>query len=136
MQAAAQRIGRPMAAIDVLAGLLDGPARPLVMTRGAQKSILTASGRRLIASDLSGPKSLVRLVDEATGSTVALLRAEELAELQTRYPERGGYLVLQRDDSLVSLRWEARRLLKSVLRGDAELPVRVEWVSREVRRSN
>ncbi|MFC5502068.1 glycosyltransferase [Lysinimonas soli] len=136
MQAAAQRIGRPMAAADVLTGLLDGPDRPLVLTRGAQKSILTASARRLIASDLSGPKSLVRLVDPATDSTVALLRAEELADLQTRYPERGGYLVLQRDDSLVSLRWEARRLLKSLLRGDAELPVRVEWASKGVRPSS
>jgi processive 1,2-diacylglycerol beta-glucosyltransferase len=136
MQAAAQRIGRPMAAADVLTGLLDGPARPLVMTRAAQKSILTASARRLIASDLSGPKSLVRLVDAATDSTVALLRAEELADLQNRYPERDGKLVLQRDDSLVSLRWEARRLLKAVLRGDAELPVRVELVSKAERRSN
>jgi len=129
MQAAAQRIGRPMAAADVLSGLLDGPARPLVMTRGAQRSILRASSQRLIASDLSGPKSLVRLVDPVTDSTVALLRAEELAELQTRHPERDGHLVLQRDDALVPLRWEARRLLKSVLRGDAELPVRVEFVS-------
>jgi processive 1,2-diacylglycerol beta-glucosyltransferase len=136
MQAAAQRIGRPMAAADVLTGLLDGPARPLVMTRGAQRSILTASARRLIASDLTGPKSLVRLVDAATDSTIGLLRVEELADLQTRYPERDGHLVLQRDDSLVSLRWEARRLLKSVLRGDAELPVRVEWVSKAVRRSS
>src|SRR6185312_12418042 len=66
MQAAAQRLGRPMAAADVLTGLLDGPARPLVITRGAEKSILAASARRLIASDLSGPKSLVRLVDGAT----------------------------------------------------------------------
>ena len=129
MQAAAQRLGRPMAAADVLTGLLDGPARPLVITRGAEKSILAASARRLIASDLSGPKSLVRLVDRATGSTVALLREDELVELQSRHPSRDGHLVLQRDDALVALRWEARRLLKSVLRGDAELPVRVEWVS-------
>ncbi|HEY4225573.1 MAG TPA: glycosyltransferase [Pseudolysinimonas sp.] len=129
MQAAAQRLGRPMAAVDVLSGLLDGPARPLVMTRGAQKSILTASARRLIASDLTGPKALVRLVDPATDSTVALLRVEELVDLQTRHPERNGHLVLQRDDALVPLRWEARRLLRSVLRGDSELPVRVELVS-------
>jgi processive 1,2-diacylglycerol beta-glucosyltransferase len=129
MQAAAQRLGRPMAAADVLTGLLDGPARPLVMTRGAQRSILRASSQRLIASDLTGPKSLVRLVDRATDSTVALLREEELVELQSRHPNRDGHLVLQRDDALVPLRWEARRLLKSVLRGDAELPVRVEFVS-------
>jgi len=129
MQAAAQRLGRPMAAADVLTGLLDGPARPLVITRGAEKSILAASARRLIASDLSGPKSLVRLVDGATDSTVALLRQDELVELQSRHPSRDGHLVLQRDDALVALRWEARRLLRSVLRGDAELPVRVERVS-------
>jgi processive 1,2-diacylglycerol beta-glucosyltransferase len=129
MQAAALRIGRPHAASDVLTGLLDGPARPLVMTRGAQRSILKASSRRLIASDLTGPKSLVRLVDQTTGSTVALLRVEELDDLQKRHPQRDGLLVLQRDDALVPLRWEARRLLKSVLRGDAELPVRVERVS-------
>jgi len=129
MQAAAQRLGRPMAAADVLTGLLGGSARPLVMTRGAEKSILAASARRLIASDLTGPKSLVRLVDPTTHSTVALLREEELLELQSRHPNRDGHLVLQRDDALVALRWEARRLLKSVLRGDAELPVRVERVS-------
>jgi len=129
MQAAAQRLGRPMAAADVLSGLLDGPVRPLVMTRGAQRSILKASSRRLIASDLSGPKALVRLVDRATGSTVALLREEELDDLQRRHPEREGHLVLQRDDGLVPLRWEGRRLLRSVLRGDAELPVRVERLS-------
>jgi processive 1,2-diacylglycerol beta-glucosyltransferase len=133
MQAAAQRLGRPLAAADVLTGLLDGPARPLVMTRGAQRSILKASSQRLIASDLTGPKALVRLVDAATGSTVALLRVEELDELKTRHPERHGHLVLQRDDALVPLRWEARRLLKSVLRGDRELPVRVEFVSAPVR---
>ncbi|HEX7835022.1 MAG TPA: glycosyltransferase, partial [Pseudolysinimonas sp.] len=54
MRAAAQRLGRPLAAADVLTGLLDGPDRPLVVTRGAQKSILSASARRLIASDLTG----------------------------------------------------------------------------------
>lgn len=140
MQAAAQRLGRPAAAADVLTGLLDGPARPLVMTRGAQRSMLRASSRRLIASDLSGPKALVRLVDQASDSSVALLRVEELADLQARHPQRDGRLVLQRDDALVPLRWEARRLLKSVLRGDAELPVRVEPVSSDaatgVRRSS
>ena len=101
MQAAARRTGRPSAAADVLTGLLDGPARPLVMTRGAQKSILTASARRLIASDLSGRKSLVRLVDGV--STVALLRTEELDDLRRRSVERDGTLVLQRDDALVSV---------------------------------
>jgi processive 1,2-diacylglycerol beta-glucosyltransferase len=132
MQAAARRTGRPGAAADVLTGLLEGPARPLVMTRGAQKSILAASERRLIASDLTGPKALVRLVDAATDATVALLRAEELDELRTRHPYRGGHLVLQRDDALVPLRWEARRLLNSVLRSDDELPVRIEALTRRV----
>ncbi|MEO6533920.1 MAG: glycosyltransferase [Pseudolysinimonas sp.] len=132
MQAAAKRIGRPMAAADVLTGVLDGPDRPLVMTRGAQKSILTASARRLIASDLTGPKSLVRLVDRATDSTVALLRLEELDDLQKRHPQQDGQLVLQRDDALLPLRREARRLLKSVLRGDRALAVRVEAVSAAV----
>jgi processive 1,2-diacylglycerol beta-glucosyltransferase len=133
MHAAAQRIGRPLAAADVLTGLLDGPARPLVVTRGAQKSILSASARRLIASDLTGRKSLVRLVDRATDSTVALLRLEELEDLQRRYADRDGDLVLQHDDALVSLRWEARRLLGSVLRGDHELLVGVEPVGDAVR---
>jgi processive 1,2-diacylglycerol beta-glucosyltransferase len=133
MHAAAQRIGRPLAAADVLTGLLDGPARPLVVTRGAQKSILSASARRLIASDLTGRKSLIRLVDRATNSTVALLRLEELEDLQRRYADRDGNLVLQRDDALVSLHWEARRLLGSVLRDDHELPVKVEPVAGTVR---
>lgn len=125
MQGAARRIGRPDAARDVLAALLDGPARPLVVTRGAQKSILTASERRLVVSDLTGPKSLRQLVDAATGSTVALLRAEEVADLQKRHAGEKGTLVLRRDDALVPLRWEARGLLSGILGDDAELLVRV-----------
>jgi processive 1,2-diacylglycerol beta-glucosyltransferase len=125
MQAAAQRIGRPDAAAEVLSGLLDGPSRPLVVTRGAQKSILGASEQRLIASDLTGPTSLVRLIDRAAGSTVALLQAEELVDLQKRFSDPEGNLVL-RHETRTSFRWEARRLLRSVLRDDQELPVRVE----------
>lgn len=126
MQAAAQRIGRPDAAADVLRGLLDGPARPLVVTRGAQKSILAASERRLIASDLTGPTALMRLIDRDVGTTVALLQAEELGDLQKRYGDAGGNLMLQRGDTRSSFPWEARRLLSAVLRGDQELSVRVE----------
>lgn len=125
MQAAAQRIGRPHAAADVLSGLLDGPSRPLVVTRGAQKSILAASEQRLIASDLTGPSSLVRLIDPADDSTVALLRADELVDLQKRYADSDGNLVLQ-PETRASFRWEARRLLRSVLRGDESLAVSVE----------
>jgi processive 1,2-diacylglycerol beta-glucosyltransferase len=33
--------------------------------------------------------------------------------------------VLRRDESRAPFRWEARRLLRSVLRGDDSLPVRV-----------
>ena len=126
MQAAARRIGRPNAAADVLRGLLDGPSRPLVVTRDAQKSILSASEHRLIASDLAGPHSLVRLVDRAAESTVALLRAEEVVDLQRRYADGDGNLLLRPDESLDPFRWEARRLLHAVLRGDRELAVRVE----------
>ena len=129
MQASARRIGRPDAAADVLKGLLEGSSRPLVVTRGAQKSILAASERRLIASDLTGPKSLLRLVDPATDSTVGLLRAGELDDLWKRSTGSDGELVLQRDDALVPLRWEARRLLSTVLRGDDELVVQVETLS-------
>lgn len=128
MQAAAQRIGRPDAAADVLTRLLDGPSRPLVVTRAAQKTILNASESRLVATDLTGPSSLVRLVDEAAGSTVALLRAEELGDLQKRYATPNGNLVLRRDHPPMAIRWEARRLLRAMLRGDDVLPVRVEGV--------
>nr|WP_235047000.1 glycosyltransferase [Arthrobacter nitrophenolicus] len=55
MQAAARRTGRPEAAADVLTGLLDGPSRPLVVTRAAQKTILAESEQRLVASDLPDP---------------------------------------------------------------------------------
>jgi len=126
MQAAAHRIGRPDAAADVIRGLLDGPSRPLVVTRGAQKSVLAASERRLIASDLTGPTALVRLIDRDTDRTVALLRAEELGDLQKRYGDDGGNLMLQRDDTRSPFPWEARRLLTSVLRDDQQLSVRVE----------
>jgi processive 1,2-diacylglycerol beta-glucosyltransferase len=128
MQAAAQRTGRPGAAADVLAGLLDGPFRPLVVTRAAQKTILAASEQRVVATDLTGPTSLVRLIDPAAGSTVALLRAEELGDLQKRYATPEG-LVLRRNQAPVSLRWEERRLLRAMLRGDDALPVRVEGLS-------
>ncbi len=126
MQDAARRTGRPDAAAQVLSSLLDGADRPLVVTRGAQKSILSASEQRLIASDLTGPKSLYRLVDAETNSTVALVRSEELEDLQKRYSSSGDHLVLQRDDALVPLRWEERRLVTTVLRGDATLRVRPE----------
>lgn len=132
MQAAAQRIGRPAAAADVLSGLLDGPSRPLVVTRGAQKTILAASEQRLIASELTGPTSLVRLIDRATDSTVALLRAEELVDLEKRYADADGNLVLRHEETRISIRWEARRLLRSVLRGDPSLAVGVEGLAAPV----
>ncbi|MEO8263034.1 MAG: glycosyltransferase, partial [Pseudolysinimonas sp.] len=114
MTEAAQRIGRPDAAADVLRRLLDGSNRPLVVTRGAQKSILAASERRLIASDLTGPTALVRLIDRNADSTVALLQAQELGDLQKRYGDAGANLMLQRDDTRSPFPWEARRLLTSV----------------------
>jgi processive 1,2-diacylglycerol beta-glucosyltransferase len=126
MQAAAQRIGRPDAAIDVLNGVLDGPSRPLVVTRAAQKSILAASEERLIASDLTGSNSLVRLIDKEDAATIALVTAAELIDLERRFAAPLGELVLQVDETRVPFRWEARRLLRSVLRGDTSLPVRVE----------
>lgn len=129
MKAAAKRIGRPDAAADVVNGLLDGPSRPLVVTRGAQKSILAASEQRLTASELSGSSSLVRLIDRATESTVALLRAEELVDLHRRYADADGNLVLRPDETRVSFRWEARRLLRSILRDDHALPVRVDTLA-------
>ncbi len=129
MQAAARRIGRPDAAADVLTGLLDGPSRPLVVTRAAQKTILSASEQRLVATDLTGPSSLVRLIDSAAGSTVGLLQTEELRDLQKRYETPDEGLVLRRGQAPVSLRWEMRRLLRALLRKDNALPVRIEGLS-------
>ncbi|MBG6226491.1 processive 1,2-diacylglycerol beta-glucosyltransferase [Arthrobacter sp. CAN_A2] len=129
MQAAAWRTGRPDAAADVLAGLLDGPSRPLVVTRAAQKTILAASEQRVVATDLTGSESLVRLVDSAAGSTVALLQAGELGHLQKRYATPHGGLVLRRDRAPASFRWESRRLFRAMLSGDVALPVRVEELS-------
>jgi processive 1,2-diacylglycerol beta-glucosyltransferase len=126
MQAAAHRIGRPAAAEQVVSSLLGGPSRPLVVTRGAQKSILAASERRQLASELSGPSALVRLIDPVDDSAVALVQAEELVDLAEGYAEPGGQLVLRREESRLPLRWEARRLLRSVLGDDETLPVRVE----------
>jgi processive 1,2-diacylglycerol beta-glucosyltransferase len=133
MQAAARRTGRPDAAADVLTGLLDGPSRPLVVTRAAQKTILAASEQRVVATDLTGPSSLVRLIDPAAGSTVALLQAEELRDLQKRYATPNGGLVLRRGQAPLLLRWEERRLLRAMLRGDDALPVRVERLSAPLR---
>ena len=129
MQAAARRIGRPDAAADVVDRSLAGPPRPLVVTRAAQRSILAASEKRLSAGDLSGPKSLVRLVDPEAGSTVALLRAEEIDELQRRYVTRSGRLLLQRDEALLSFPSEVRRLVDSILREDRTLDVEVQTLA-------
>ncbi len=126
MQAAAQRTGRPDAAADVLNDLLGGPSRPLVVTRAAQRTILAASEQRFVATDLTGPSSLVRLVDQASGCTVALLQEEELADLQKRYATSDGDLVLRPGQASLLLHWEERRLLRAMLRGDDALPVRVE----------
>lgn len=126
MQAAAQRAGRPDAAAEVLSGLLDGPSRPLVITRAAQKTILSASEERVVATDLSGPSALVRLIDAATGSTVVLLQALELEDLQKRYGTRGGGLMLRRGQALRSLRREERRLIRAILGEDETLSVHVE----------
>ena len=129
MQVAAQRTGSPDAAADVLSGPLDGPSRPLVVSRAAQKTILAESERRVVATDLTGPSSLVRLVEEVAGNTVALLQAEELIALRKRYATGAGGLILRRDHALVSLQWEQRRLLRAMLRGEDVLPVRVEGPS-------
>jgi processive 1,2-diacylglycerol beta-glucosyltransferase len=129
MQAAAHRIGRPDAASDVLGRLLDGDPRPLIVTRGAQKSILGASERRMIASELTGDGALVRLVDPVAKSTVALLTAEDLVDLSRRYGGADGELVLRHDESWAPVRGPAKRLLRAVLRDDQSLPVRVEALS-------
>lgn len=129
MQAAARRVGRPDAARDVVERLLDGPARPFVVTRAAQKTIFDASARRVVASELEGESALVRLVDPAASSTVALLRAGELDDLQQRYTGPDGTLVLRRDDAVLSVRRDTQRLLRAVLGPDDELAVRVEGLA-------
>ena len=97
------------------------------MTRAAQKTILDASERRVVASDLTGPSSLVHLIDRAAGSTVAVLRAEEADDLRGRFADANGDLVLRRSGSLFGR--ELRRLLRSVLRADDALAVRVEGLT-------
>ncbi|MDQ0735076.1 MGDG synthase family glycosyltransferase [Arthrobacter agilis] len=129
MRAAAQRIGRPDAAANVLTRLLGGPARPLVVTRAAQRTIFAASDQRVVATDLTGPSSLVRLVDSAAASTIALLQVKELKDLQKRYATPNGDLVLRRGQASISLRWEPRRFLRALLRRDDALPVRIEGLS-------
>ncbi|MBG6189082.1 processive 1,2-diacylglycerol beta-glucosyltransferase [Arthrobacter sp. CAN_A212] len=129
MQAAARRIGRPEAAANVLANTLDGPSRPLVVTRAAQKTILTASGQRVVATDLTGPSALARLIDSAAGSTVALLQAGELDNLKKRYAAPNGGMVLRRGQAHRWLPREARRLLRALLQSDKTLSVRAEGVS-------
>ena len=126
MQAAARSIGRPDAAADVLTGLLDGPSRPLIVTRAAQRTILAESGQRVVATDLTGPSALVRLIDSAEESTVALLQAAELDDLRKRYATVNGDLVLRRGQATLWPRREGRRLLSALLLGDKALPVRIE----------
>jgi processive 1,2-diacylglycerol beta-glucosyltransferase len=126
MQAAAARIGRPDAAADALNRVLDGPSRPVIVTRAAQRTILDASDRRIVASDLTGPTSLVRLVESDTGSTVAVLRAEQVDDLKARHAETGDALVLRRTQASLPFGWEVRRLLRGVLRSDDALSVHVE----------
>ncbi|WP_309073257.1 hypothetical protein [Paenarthrobacter sp.] len=66
------------------------------------------------------------MVDQDSGSTVALLQEEELADLQKRYTTSDGDLVLRHGRASLLLHWEERRLIRAMLRGDHELPVRVE----------
>ncbi|RFA07634.1 polysaccharide biosynthesis protein [Subtercola boreus] len=129
MQAAAKRTGRPDAAADVLASLLGGASRPLVISRAAQKSILTGAERRVVASDSTGASSLVRLIDDTTGSTIALVQTKELDGLQKRYGVSSERLVLRQDASPASPQRGERRLIRAVLRGDDLLPVRIERLS-------
>ncbi|MBI5160935.1 MAG: glycosyltransferase [Micrococcales bacterium] len=123
MRESARRIGRPDAASDVVRRLLDAPRRPLVVTRAAQRSVFAASARRLMATELSGSASVVYLVERATGATVGLLRAAELVDLQRRYSDADGTLVLRRPDPRVPFRWEARRLMRSVVGRDESVAV-------------
>ena len=69
---------------------------------------------------------MVRLIDRASGSTVALLQEEELADLQKRYATPDGDLVLRPGQASLLLHWEERRLVRAMLRGEDALPVRVE----------
>ncbi len=128
MRAAASATGRPRAAQQVLSGLLEGPRRPLVVTRDAQKSVLAASEQRVAAADLTGPLALVRLVDPESAGTVALLRRTELDDLRKRSGGRGDEVVLQRSSNrlLARLPWEAQRLQGSILGGDVSLTTTVE----------
>ncbi|MFD1720413.1 MGDG synthase family glycosyltransferase [Amnibacterium endophyticum] len=128
MRDAAAETGRPDAAERVLGTLLEGARRPLVITRAAQKTVLGASGRKVVATDLTGPSALARLVEPERGDTVALVRASELDDLRDRYGADDGRLVLRRSGLrvLARLGWEAQRLVGAVLGGDGELEVAVE----------
>lgn len=133
MRAAAAATGRPGAARDVLDGLLDGPDRPLVVTRAAQRTILQASERRVVATDLTGRTSLARLTDAEAGSTVALIRADQLDDLRERYGVAGGGLRLRRERNPLRTGWEAHRLIRAVVREGEELAVDVHGLAAEDR---
>jgi len=133
MQRAAAALGRPFAAQDVLTGLLDGPGRPLVVTRSAQKTILATSEQRMVATDLTGPGSLARLIDREEGSTVALIRADQLDDLRKRSGTPDGGLLLRRDRRPLPTGWEARRLIRTVVREGEELAVTVQGLNTEDR---
>jgi processive 1,2-diacylglycerol beta-glucosyltransferase len=57
---------------------------------------------------------------------VALLKADELEDLQKRYASSEGELVLRPDQRLASVHWEGRRLIRAVLRNDEALRVRID----------
>ena len=134
MTEAATRIGRPDAAADVVASLLDGSRRPLVITRAAQRTILAASERHLVATDLTGPTALARLVDDETGCAVALLRADQLLDLHAHFGGSEDEFVLTRFDAL-SVRWEAKRLIACILGTDDALRVRIEHIDADDRQA-
>lgn len=126
MRGAAAALGRADAAHDVVETLLSGPRAPVVVTRGAQKTVLSAAEKHVTADDLTGPTSLQQLTATSSDSTVAVVRTSELAELRRITDQPEGALVLDHRTATLAAgarRFEARRLIECVLADEPRIEV-------------
>jgi processive 1,2-diacylglycerol beta-glucosyltransferase len=98
MAAAAQQIGRPHAAVDIVAQALAEQPEPLWISRDAQRAIRSAAEQGFAARRAAGREQVVTLVDRHNGRSRGLITGEQLAGLRVVEPqlERSGLIVTTR----------------------------------------
>jgi processive 1,2-diacylglycerol beta-glucosyltransferase len=98
MAAAAQQIGRPRAAVDVITQALVEQPEPLWISRDAQRLIRTAAEQGFSARRSGGHEQVVTLVDGRNGRSRGLITGEQLTALRAAESEleRHGVIITAR----------------------------------------